>query len=39
MDIEMSYYDESGDESDKPPKKLLDLIEQDKLGCKTGEGF
>ena len=39
MDIEMSYYDESGDESDKPPKKLLDLIEQGKLGCKTGEGF
>ena len=38
-DIEMSYYDESGDESDKPPKKLLDLIEQGKLGCKTGEGF
>ncbi len=38
-DIEMSYYNESGDESDKPPQKLLDLIEEGRLGVKSGKGF
>jgi 3-hydroxybutyryl-CoA dehydrogenase len=38
-DIEMVYYKESGDESDAPPKVLLDRIEKGWLGCKTGRGF
>lgn len=37
--IEMTYYDESGDESDKPPQKLKDMIEEGKLGMKSGSGF
>ena len=35
----MVYYDATGDPSDKPPKMLLDMIEQGKLGRKSGEGF
>jgi len=38
-DIEMVYYRESGDESDAPPKVLLELIEKGELGVKTGKGF
>lgn len=38
-DIENSYFSESGDPSDKPPGKLLELIEAGKLGRKSGEGF
>jgi 3-hydroxybutyryl-CoA dehydrogenase len=38
-DIEMVYYEESGDESDAPPKVLLDRIEKGELGVKTGKGF
>jgi 3-hydroxybutyryl-CoA dehydrogenase len=38
-DIEMVYYEESGDESDAPPKVLLDKIEKGQLGVKTGKGF
>ncbi len=38
-DIEMVYYNATGDPSDKPPKMLLDMIEQGKLGRKSGEGF
>jgi len=38
-DIEMVYYNATGDTSDKPPKMLLDMIEQGKLGRKSGEGF
>ena len=38
-DIEMVYYHESGDESDAPPKLLLDKIEKGELGVKTGKGF
>ena len=38
-DIEMVYYKESGDESDLPPKLLLDRIAGGKLGVKAGRGF
>ena len=38
-DIEMTYYKESGDPSDAPPKLLLDMIEEGALGVKTGKGF
>ncbi len=38
-DIEMVYYNESGDPRDKPPKILLDKIKQGELGVKTGKGF
>ena len=38
-DIEMVYYHESGDESDAPPKLLLDKIEKGELGIKTSKGF
>jgi 3-hydroxybutyryl-CoA dehydrogenase len=38
-DIERVYYDELGDESDYPPKLLLDKIEKGELGIKTGKGF
>jgi len=38
-DIEMVYYMESGDESDAPPRLLLDKIEAGDLGVKTGKGF
>ena len=38
-DIEMVYHRESGDESDLPPKLLLDMIEKGELGMKTGKGF
>jgi 3-hydroxybutyryl-CoA dehydrogenase len=38
-DIEMVYYEESGDESDAPPKVLLDKIENGELGLKSGKGF
>jgi len=35
----MSYYYETGDESDKPPQKLFDMINAGHLGEKTGQGF
>ena len=38
-DIEMVYYEESGDPSDKPPQVLLDKIARGHLGVKTGQGF
>lgn len=38
-DIEMSYYEESGDPDDKPPEKLKEKIERGELGMKTGQGF
>jgi len=38
-DIEMSYYNESGDPKDKPPKELLEMVEKGLLGVKSGEGF
>lgn len=38
-DIEMVYYEESGDPGDLPPRVLLDRIERGELGVKTGKGF
>ena len=38
-DIEMSYYNESKDPKDHPPKALLEKIERKELGVKTGKGF
>jgi 3-hydroxybutyryl-CoA dehydrogenase len=37
--VEMSYYEESGDPSDKPPDALKKLVENGDLGLKTGKGF
>jgi 3-hydroxybutyryl-CoA dehydrogenase len=37
--VEMVYYQESGDESDAPPRLLLEKIEKGELGVKTGKGF
>lgn len=38
-DIEISYFNESGDPTDQPPQALIDLIDSGKLGVKSGEGF
>lgn len=38
-DIEMSYYNESGDLKDHPPQALKDKIDRKELGLKTGRGF
>ena len=38
-DIELIYYDESGDENDRPPAFLDAMIAAGKLGLKSGEGF
>jgi len=38
-DIEMSYYNESGDPKDKPPQALKDMVDRGELGMKTGQGF
>ncbi len=38
-DIEMNYFRTTRDPSDRPPKILLDMIEQGKRGVKSGEGF
>ncbi len=38
-DIENQYYLDSGDESDKPPQLLDDMIAQGRLGVKSGQGF
>lgn len=37
--IEMQYYKASGDERDKPPKVLTDLVKSGHLGEKTKKGF
>ncbi len=37
--IELTYYAESGDPSDIPPKELDEMIEKGYLGEKTGKGF
>ena len=38
-DIEMSYYNAGGEERDKPPEKLREMIEAGILGMKSGSGF
>ncbi|MCG8516163.1 MAG: 3-hydroxyacyl-CoA dehydrogenase family protein, partial [Halanaerobiales bacterium] len=38
-DIEYSYYAESQDEKDKPPKALDEMIQRGALGEKSGRGF
>ncbi len=38
-DIEMSYFENSGDKGDLPPQALKDKIEAGELGIKTGKGF
>jgi 3-hydroxybutyryl-CoA dehydrogenase len=38
-DIELIYYEESGDPTDAPPKLLLDKIGSGELGVKAGRGF
>lgn len=38
-DIEMSYYNETGDPKNKPPEKLKEKVENGELGMKSGNGF
>jgi 3-hydroxybutyryl-CoA dehydrogenase len=38
-DIEMQYYLDSGDEGDKPPAFLDEMIARGRLGVKSGQGF
>jgi 3-hydroxybutyryl-CoA dehydrogenase len=38
-DIEMSYYLDSKDPSDKPPEALRRMVERGELGRKSGKGF
>ena len=38
-DIELVYYESTGDPSDRPPQFLEEMIAAGKLGEKTGEGF
>lgn len=39
LNIENSYYAASGDERDKPPAKLEEMVEAGHLGMKSGQGF
>lgn len=39
QNVELIYYQESGDESDAPPKLLTDRVDKGELGIKTGKGF
>jgi len=38
-DIEMSYYNESGDVKDKPPDALKEMVDKGSYGRKSGKGF
>jgi 3-hydroxybutyryl-CoA dehydrogenase len=38
-DIEMVYYNDSKDPSDKPPQALLEMVKRGDLGVKSGKGF
>ncbi|MFX0175592.1 MAG: 3-hydroxyacyl-CoA dehydrogenase family protein [Candidatus Hodarchaeota archaeon] len=37
--VEESYYNESGNPRDKPPKAFKEMVENGDLGLKTGKGF
>ena len=37
--VEMSYYHESGEERDRPPEALKEMVDRGELGVKTGKGF
>ena len=39
LSIEEFYYQESGDESDRPPKLLVDMVDKGTLGAASGQGF
>lgn len=39
LDIERQWFAESGEERDRPPKVLEDLVAHGNLGVKTGHGF
>jgi len=39
LDIERTYWSESGDPDDQPPRLLEAFVEQGHLGMKTGKGF
>lgn len=39
LNIENSYYLASGDERDKPPARLEEMVASGRLGMKSGEGF
>lgn len=39
LNIEYSYFNASGDESDRPPKKLEEFVRSGRLGMKSGSGF
>jgi len=38
-DVAETFYNESGDERDKPPKIIKEKVEKGELGQKTGKGF
>jgi 3-hydroxybutyryl-CoA dehydrogenase len=38
-DIEMVYYQDSGDPKDHPPEALKEKVKKNELGVKTGKGF
>lgn len=38
-DVAQAFYNESGDERDKPPKTITEKVEKGELGQKTGKGF
>ncbi len=38
-DIEMSYYLDSNDPKDEPPKALKEMVDRGELGPKSGKGF
>lgn len=39
LNIEYSYFNASGDESDRPPAELENMVKAGRLGMKTGSGF
>lgn len=39
LNIEYSYFNASGDESDRPPEKLEEFVRAGRLGMKSGSGF